>query len=54
MALMSEAKNNILVQTRLSKTPYNYIRKKAKAEGISVAAYIRRMIIQEYEAQKAG
>jgi len=40
-------KNTKLVQTRVSKSAETYLKKKAAEEGISVAAYLRRMIIRE-------
>jgi hypothetical protein len=46
------AKNDKLVQTRLKRSDYNYLVKEADREGISVAAYLRRLVIRD-RRQKA-
>lgn len=50
------AKNDKLVQTRLKRSDYNYLVKQAAREGISLAAYLRRLVIRDrqQEAKAAG
>lgn len=45
-------KNTHLVQTRVTKSAETYLKRKAAEEGISVAAYLRRMIIREQNSKK--
>ena len=42
-----------LVQTKIDTALYRYLNHVAKAEGISVAAYLRRMIIRDQIASRA-
>jgi predicted HicB family RNase H-like nuclease len=41
----------VLVQTRIPRKVHRLIRARAEEEGISVAAYVRRMLIREFKKQ---
>jgi len=42
-------KNTELVQTRISKKVFTFLRYRSSAEGISIAAYVRRLILRDWE-----
>jgi hypothetical protein len=42
-----------LVQTRIDVALYRHLASAAKSEGLTVAAYLRRLIIRDREAAKA-
>jgi predicted HicB family RNase H-like nuclease len=45
-------KNNMLVQTRVPKKVHDTIKKRADVEGISLADYVRRLLIKEAGDEK--
>lgn len=52
--MKKKTKNTKLIQTRVDRATANTIKGLAEQEGISVAAYVRRMVLNEYRKENPG
>jgi hypothetical protein len=46
--MKKKTKNTVLIQTRISREKLSVIKGLAEQDGISVAAYVRRLILNKY------